>query len=47
MAVAPERTLVSCVRLEMAVTFNRYKFVTASLLKRPHNGRFASKTAVR
>jgi hypothetical protein len=31
----------------MAVTYNRYKFVTVSLLKRLRNGRFASKTAVR
>jgi hypothetical protein len=31
----------------MAVTHNRYKFVTASLPKRLRNGRFTSETAVR
>jgi hypothetical protein len=31
----------------MAVTYNRYKFVTVSLLKRLRNGRFTSETAVR
>jgi hypothetical protein len=31
----------------MAVTYNRYEFVTVSLLKRLRNGRFTSKTAVR
>jgi hypothetical protein len=35
------------VRWEMAVTYSRYKFVTASLPKRLLNGRFASETAVR
>jgi hypothetical protein len=29
----------------MAVTYNRYKFVTASLPKRFRNGRFTSETA--
>jgi hypothetical protein len=29
----------------MAVTNSRYKFVTVSLPKRFHNGRFASETA--
>jgi hypothetical protein len=29
----------------MAVTYNRYKFVTVSLLKRLRNGRFASENA--
>jgi hypothetical protein len=36
----PERTLVSCVRWGMAVTYSRYKLVTASLPKRFHNGPF-------
>ena len=31
----------------MAVTYNRYKFVTVSLPKRLRNGRFNSETAVR
>jgi hypothetical protein len=31
----------------MAVTHNRYKFVTVSLLERLRGGRFTSKTAVR
>jgi hypothetical protein len=31
----------------MAVTYNRYKFVTVSLPKRFRNGRFTSETAVR
>jgi hypothetical protein len=31
----------------MAVTHNRYKFVTVSLPKRMRDGRFASETAVR
>jgi hypothetical protein len=31
----------------MAVTYKRYKFVTASLLKWLRNGRFTSETAVR
>jgi hypothetical protein len=30
----------------MAVTYNRYKFVTVSFPKRARNGRFASETAV-
>jgi hypothetical protein len=30
----------------MAVTYNRYKFVTVSLWKRFRNGRFTSETAV-
>ena len=37
----------TCVRWAMAVTYNRYKFVTVLLLKRLRNGRFASETAVR
>ena len=40
----PERALP---RWGMAVAHNRYKFVTASLLRRFCNGRFATKTAVR
>ena len=43
----PERTLVSVVRWGMAVTHNRYKFVTASLPKRLRNGCFTYETAVR
>jgi hypothetical protein len=31
----------------MAVTYNRYKFVTVSHLKRLSNGHFTSKTAIR
>jgi hypothetical protein len=31
----------------MAVTYGRYKFLTVSLPKRLHNGRFTSETAVR
>jgi hypothetical protein len=31
----------------MAVAYNRYKFVTASLLEQLRNGRFTSGTAVR
>jgi hypothetical protein len=31
----------------MAVTYNRYKFLIVSILKRFRNGRFASETAVR
>ena len=42
----PERALVSCVRLGVAVTCSRYKFVTVALLKRLRNGRFNSQTAV-
>ena len=34
----------SFVRWRMAVTYNRYKFVTVSLLKRLRNGRFTSET---
>jgi hypothetical protein len=34
-------------RWRMAVTYSRHKFVTVSLLKRLHNGRFTSETAVR
>jgi hypothetical protein len=30
----------------MAVTYSRYKFITASLPKRSRNGRFTSETAV-
>jgi hypothetical protein len=29
----------------MAVTYSRYKFVTVSIPKRLHNGRFTSETA--
>jgi hypothetical protein len=37
----------TCVRLGMAVTYNRYKYATASLPKRLRDGRFASEnTAV-
>ena len=39
----PERELVSVG--EQAVSYSRYKFVTASLLKPPHNGRFNFETA--
>jgi hypothetical protein len=42
----PERALAS-VGTEIAITHNRYKFVTVSLSKRFLNGRFASETAVR
>ena len=46
--VTPERTLFSCVRWGiMAVTYSRYKFLTAPLPKRFRNGRFASETDVR
>jgi hypothetical protein len=34
-------------RWGMAVTYNRYNFLTASLPKRLRNGRFTSETAVR
>jgi hypothetical protein len=44
--VTPERTL-TCVRWRMAVTYNRYKFVTVSIPKWFRNGRFTSETAVR
>jgi hypothetical protein len=39
----------TCVRVRwgMAVTYNRYKFVTVSLPERFRNGRFTSETAVR
>jgi hypothetical protein len=43
--VTPERKLISFIRWRMAVAYNRYKFVTVSLLKRLRGGRFASKTA--
>jgi hypothetical protein len=35
----------TCFRWVMAVTHNRYKFVTVSLPKRPRNGRFRSEAA--
>jgi hypothetical protein len=35
----------TCVRLGMAVTYDRYKFRTVSITKRLRNGRFASETA--
>jgi hypothetical protein len=35
----------TCVRWGMAVTYNRYKFVTVSFPKRFRNGRFTSETA--
>jgi hypothetical protein len=35
----------TCVRWGMAVTCNRHKFVTVSILIRLHNGRFTSETA--
>jgi hypothetical protein len=35
----------TCVRWGMAVTYERYKFVTVSLPKRLRNGRFTSETA--
>jgi hypothetical protein len=37
----------TCFRWGMAVTYNRYKFVTVPLPKRFRNGRFTSETAVR
>jgi hypothetical protein len=46
-AVKPERTLLSVGEWGMAVTNNRYKFITASLPKRFRNGRFISETAAR
>jgi hypothetical protein len=41
-------TTGTCIRWGMAVTvtYNHDKFVTVSLLKRKHNGRFTSETAV-
>ena len=42
--VTPERALGSVGG--MAVTYNRYKFVTGSLLKWLHNGRLNPETAV-
>ena len=49
MTVTPERserTLI-CVRWGMAVTYNRYKFVTVPLPKGLRDGRFTSETTVR
>jgi hypothetical protein len=36
----------TCLRWVMAVAYNRYKFITASILKRFRNGRFTSETDV-
>jgi hypothetical protein len=50
MAVTPERALASFGEWPLHVTvtlYSSYKFVTVSLLKRLHNGRFNSETAVR
>jgi hypothetical protein len=47
MAVTPERTLVSVGEWPLHITVVRYKFLTASLLKRLRNGRFTSEITVR
>ena len=37
----------TCIRWVMAITYNRYNFLTVSLLERLRNGHFTSKTAAR
>ena len=36
----------TCFRWRMAVSYNRYKFLTVSIPKRLHNGRFTFEIAV-